>query len=88
MPNMYLDPRMTNPEMTEEASQEEFEHFYEDVFVELERCGDIEELNICENVCDHLAGNVYVKWKRDEDAGKAMKLLTGRFYAGLFLFLY
>jgi len=82
MPNMYMDPRMKDPELDEKGVQDDFEFFYEDIFVELERFGEIEEMNVCENVCEHLAGNVYVKWRREEDAGRAMKNLSGRFYSG------
>lgn len=34
----------------------------QEVFTELqERYGDIEEMNVCDNLGDHLVGNVYVK---------------------------
>lgn len=50
--------------MTEEEDQKHFDDFFEDVFVELEdKYGEIEEMNICDNLGDHLVGNVYVKVK-------------------------
>eukprot|EP00122_Pirum_gemmata_P010286 Pgem_evm1s9506 len=55
---------------------------YEDVFVELqEKYGDIEEMNICDNICGHLLGNIYCKFYDDEDADKAMADLNNRWFA-------
>ena len=39
--------------------QEEFDEFYEEVYDELAGYGEIEELNACENLGDHMVGNVY-----------------------------
>ena len=47
--------------------------------------GEILELNIVDNVCEHLLGNVYVKFATEEDAENAHKNLAGRFYAGRML---
>ena len=44
--------------------------------------GDVEELNICENLGDHMVGNVYAKFFDEEKADDALKALLGRFYAG------
>ncbi|GLD93076.1 hypothetical protein PINS_up001668 [Pythium insidiosum] len=61
---------------------EEFEDFYEEIFEELCKYGKVEELNICDNLGDHLVGNVYAKYEDEEDAADAQKALYGRFYAG------
>lgn len=60
--------------MGDEEAQEHFDNFFEDVFVELEdKYGEIEEMNVCDNLGDHLVGNVYVKVKLnftfDKNAG-------------------
>ncbi|KAK8783677.1 U2 small nuclear riboprotein auxiliary factor 38 isoform X1 [Amblyomma americanum] len=69
--------------MTEEEMQEHFDNFFEDVFVELEdKYGEIEEMNVCDNLGDHLVGNVYVKFRREEDAEKAVADLNNRWFAG------
>lgn len=35
---------------------------YQEVFSEMEeKYGEVEEMNICDNLGDHLVGNVYVK---------------------------
>eukprot|EP01090_Pellita_catalonica_P021325 TRINITY_DN7959_c0_g1_i4.p1 TRINITY_DN7959_c0_g1~~TRINITY_DN7959_c0_g1_i4.p1 ORF type:complete len:391 (+),score=52.88 TRINITY_DN7959_c0_g1_i4:45-1217(+) len=69
-------------EINDRESQEKFEDFYEDIFYELTKFGELDELNVVDNVGPHLIGNVYVKFKREEDAEKACSNLTGRFYAG------
>ena len=37
---------------------------------------------MCDNLADHLVGNVYVKFKEEESAGAACKALAGRYYSG------
>ena len=45
-------------DITEERIQEHFDDTFEELFVELERkYGEIEEMNICDNLSEHLAGN-------------------------------
>ena len=56
--------------------------FYEDIFEELAKYGELENLNICDNLADHLVGNVYVKFVEEESAAAAVAGLSGRFYAG------
>jgi splicing factor U2AF subunit len=56
--------------------------FYEDVFEELAQYGEIENLNVCDNLADHMVGNVYVKFRDEEAAAKALQALQGRYYAG------
>jgi len=62
--------------------QHHFEDFYEDVFEELSKFGEIEDMNVCDNTADHLVGNVYIKFRREEGASNAYNNLTGRFFAG------
>uniref|UniRef100_A0A0V0GZ12 Putative ovule protein n=1 Tax=Solanum chacoense TaxID=4108 RepID=A0A0V0GZ12_SOLCH len=62
--------------------QQHFEDFYEHLFEELNNYGEIENLNICDNIVDHMVGNVYVQFREEEQAAKALKNLTGRLYAG------
>jgi splicing factor U2AF subunit len=62
---------------------EHFEEFYADVFGELSKFGEIEELNVCDNLGDHLLGNVYVMYKDEKCTMEAVKALNGRYYAGL-----
>jgi len=79
--NMYRNPILF-PNYNEKRAQETYDDFYEDIYSELIKYGDIDEMHVCDNICDHLSGNVYVKYFREADADKALKTLTGRFYDG------
>jgi len=47
-----------------EELQQHFDETYEELFFELERrYGEVEELLICDNIAEHLAGNAYVKFR-------------------------
>lgn len=37
---------------------------------------------MCDNLADHMVGNVYVKFGDEESAAKALANLQGRYYAG------
>ncbi|KAJ4826120.1 hypothetical protein Tsubulata_029933 [Turnera subulata] len=87
--NMYQRPDMITPGVDAQGNpidprkiQLHFEEFYEDLFEELSKYGDIESLNVCDNLADHMVGNVYVQFREEEHAANALKNLTGRFYAG------
>ncbi|GKV34856.1 hypothetical protein SLEP1_g43197 [Rubroshorea leprosula] len=87
--NMYQRPDMITPGVDGQSNpldprkiQEHFEAFYEDLFEELSKYGDIESLNVCDNLADHMVGNVYVQFREEEHAANALKNLSGRFYAG------
>merc|ERR1719387_2627431 len=64
------------------ASQKHFEKFYEDIFEEFAKFGEIDDLVVADNLCDHLVGNVFVKYYKEEAAEKALGKLVGRFYEG------
>lgn len=59
-----------------------FEDFYEEVFLELTNFGEIEDLIVCNNLGEHIMGNVYAKFRYEDDAESALKGLNGRYYAG------
>ncbi|KAH7512101.1 splicing factor U2af small subunit B [Ziziphus jujuba] len=88
--NMYQRPDMlTAPGVDPQGQsldprkiQDNFEDFYEDLFEELSKYGQIESLNICDNLADHMVGNVYVQFREEEHAAAALQNLSGRFYAG------
>ncbi|KAK6272232.1 hypothetical protein POUND7_009315 [Theobroma cacao] len=86
--NMYQRPDMITPGVDAQGNpidprkiQEHFEGFYEDLFEELSKYGELESLNICDNLADHMVGNVYVQFKEEEHAANALRNLSGRFYA-------
>lgn len=64
--------------------QQHYDDFFEDIFLEMEdKYGEVEEMNVCDNLGDHLVGNVYVKFREEEDAAKAVTDLNNRWYNGL-----
>jgi len=87
--NMYQRPDMITPGVDAQGQpldphkiQEHFEEFYEDIFEELNKFGEIESLNVCDNLADHMIGNVYVLFKEEDQAAAALQALQGRFYSG------
>tara|TARA_B110000977_G_scaffold108706_1_gene141416 strand:+ start:2264 stop:3067 length:804 start_codon:yes stop_codon:yes gene_type:complete len=87
MTNMYENPEYAAAtgdasamQMSKTQTQDHFEDFYQDVFEECARFGEVEGLNICDNLADHLVGNVYVKFRDEEHALAAKNALDGRYY--------
>ncbi|MCO5591218.1 hypothetical protein L7F22_045199 [Adiantum nelumboides] len=80
--NMYQRLDLATPGMDPRKVQEHFEDFYEDIFEELSKFGDLESLHVCDNLADHMVGNVYAQFREEEQAAAALQGLTGRFYAG------
>jgi len=65
--------------------QEDFDEFYDEIFEEFNAFGKLEDVQVCENLGDHMVGNVYVKYNDEEFAELALQKLNGRFYAGRML---
>jgi len=93
---MYDGPGMSEPtdedndddlEHSEEEIKDHFEKFWYDIVPEFRRYGKIEQMRVCRNHSHHLRGNVYVMYKREEDAVRAFQAFQGRFYAGRQLFV-
>ncbi|OWF41649.1 splicing factor U2AF 35 kDa subunit-like [Mizuhopecten yessoensis] len=87
--NLYLNPQNaaltadgSHIQMDELAIQQHYDEFFEEVYVEMEKYGEIEEMNVCDNLGDHLVGNVYVKYRYEEDAEKGMNDLNNRWFNG------
>lgn len=87
--NMYHRPDIITPGVDPQGQptdpskiQEHFEDFYEDIFEELSKFGEIESLNVCDNLADHMIGNVYVQFKEEDQAAAALQAMQGRFYSG------
>ncbi|KAL3536161.1 hypothetical protein ACH5RR_004622 [Cinchona calisaya] len=87
--NMYQRPDMITPGVDPQGQpldpkkiQHHFEDFYQDLFEELSKYGEIQNLNICDNLADHMVGNVYVQFREEDHAAAALQNLSGRFYAG------
>lgn len=65
-----------------ELAQDQYEQFLEEVWEELSKFGEIEELVTVDNIGDHMIGNAYVKYCSENAAQNALKGLTGRYYGG------
>ena len=69
--------------MTDTELQQYYEDFFEDIFWEMnDKYGDIEEMNVCDNLGDHLVGNVYIMFREEEAAERAVTDLNNRWFAG------
>ena len=62
------------------ASLDHFYDFYEEIFTELSNFGELLELNVCDNLGDHMIGNVYAKFSNEEYASRAFNTLAGKYY--------
>ncbi|KAH8377309.1 hypothetical protein KR093_004782, partial [Drosophila rubida] len=90
--NLYVNPQNSAKSadgshlvanVSDEEMQEHYDNFFEDVFVECEdKYGEIEEMNVCDNLGDHLVGNVYIKFRNEADADKAANDLNNRWFGG------
>ena len=60
--------------------REHFDNFYVDMFIGLAEYGQIVDYMVSSNLCDHLRGNVYVKYADEDSAERAVKALNNRFY--------
>lgn len=81
-PHMYMAPPPDPNTGQPPEDNEHFEEFYEDILGEFVNYGEIEEMHTVENLGDHMCGNVYVKYRYEEDAESCLKAMNGRYYAG------
>lgn len=83
-PNLYQNPDVidTGKRMSAAEKAEHFEAFYEDIFCEAAKFGKVEEMVVCENSNDHMMGNVYCRFRYEEDAERALKNFNSRWYGG------
>lgn len=65
-----------------DRAQEHIEAFYEEVVLVLAEYGEIEEVVVVDNTIEYQLGNVYVRYKYEESAARALVGLTGRYYFG------
>lgn len=70
-------------EYDEKENLEHFEEFVQDIYQELSKFGVVEDIKVCDNLGEHLLGNVYIKFADEASAKAALQNLHGRYYAGL-----
>ncbi|UJR37896.1 hypothetical protein I4U23_030585 [Adineta vaga] len=93
--NLYLNPNnnsIPKPEggfveqyegnnYTDEQVQQHFDEFYEEVYNEVEeKYGEIEAMTVCDNLGEHLVGNIYIKFRYEKDAARAVDDLNTRWF--------
>lgn len=52
-----------------------FEDFYEEIFMQFAKYGEIEDLVVADNIGDHMIGNVWIKFVDEENAKSAMNAM-------------
>ncbi|KAJ3429511.1 u2 small nuclear RNA auxiliary factor [Anaeramoeba flamelloides] len=84
IPQMYQNPRVQLKEKVSSTIRKELQNhldtFYKDIFYELMKYGEIEELMVSDNLTPHLLGHVYAKYVSDIGAARAFKALQNRWY--------
>lgn len=61
-------------------AQAHIEAFHEELFGELASFGEVEDLVVADNSSEHMVGHAYVRYRRENDAAKALAGLKNRFY--------
>lgn len=80
--NVYQNPKYLDPDCraSEEELQQQFDSFFADFFKGLSEYGNLIEMHVCDNVGDHLIGNVYARYETEDDAQRAVDGLNTRWY--------
>ncbi|KAA8499350.1 Splicing factor U2af small subunit A [Porphyridium purpureum] len=74
--------RVPRLEFSPQQEMARFDDFFEDVYLELERHGEVRRMLVCANASPHLAGNVYVQFRDEKAAQRALDAVDGCFYEG------
>lgn len=86
--NVYANPRHADPDckLSDDEIQDDFDDFYEDFFCQLAEYGQLVEMHVCDNIGDHLIGNVYARYEWEDEAQRAVDGLNDKWYNGRPLF--
>lgn len=52
-----------------------FEDFYEEIFMQFAKYGEIEDLVVADNIGDHMIGNVWIKFVVEDAAKESMNAM-------------
>jgi len=81
--NVYHNPAHDpNCKLSAQELQDNFDQLYEDLYIELSKFGHLLELHVCDNIGDHLIGNVYARYEWEAEAQAAVDAMNDRWYAG------
>ncbi|KAL4402834.1 spliceosomal complex protein [Malassezia pachydermatis] len=80
--NLYQNPKHLDPHchLSNEELQQQFDQFFTDLFKGLSSYGELVEVHVCDNVGDHLIGNVYARYESEDDAQRAVDGLNTRWF--------
>ncbi|SCU93905.1 LAMI_0E16006g1_1 [Lachancea mirantina] len=73
-------PNMYRADASEQDQQRDFDAFFEDVYIEASKFGEVRSMVVCENKNDHLNGNVYIIFSRPQDAQAVRDSFNTRWY--------
>lgn len=59
-----------------------FEDFFQEVFEEFARHGEIIDMVVSDNIGEHLLGNLYLKYASEEQAEACLTAMLGKLYKG------
>ncbi|CAF3879130.1 unnamed protein product [Rotaria sp. Silwood2] len=77
----FLLEQFSGNTYTDEEVQQHFDEFYEEVYTEVEdKYGEIEAMTVCDNLGEHLVGNIYIKFRYERDAERAVEDLNTRWF--------
>lgn len=86
---MWFNPMISvinaggDPRTLDDANvQKDFDLFYEELFEEARKFGTVEDIQVLENLGDHMIGSVYIRFVDEDMAAAALTGLNGRFYGG------
>lgn len=94
MKHIYQNPHADSSQLGQAAGQQQQQHvdqenaiedylvFFEDMYMEFSKFGRVEDLQIVENLGDHMIGHMYVKFADEEEASDALQVMNGRYYDG------
>ena len=87
--HMYYNPMIPHinagqsaESMDRNTMQEVLDDFLEEIVIECSKYGNLEDVQVLENLGEHMIGSVYVKYDDEEEAAEAMEKLNGRYFAG------
>lgn len=80
--NVYQNPKYLDPDCraSDAELQQQFDDFFADFFKGLSAYGHLVEMHVCDNVGDHLIGNVYARYETEDEAQCAVDGLNTRWY--------
>lgn len=82
LPSLYLAPRHLLARLSIPSPLHPHSSLFLKSHSELAKNGHLHEMHVCDNVGDHLQGNVYARYEWEAEASRAVQDLNTRWYAG------